>query len=86
MTETGGSMAAKLEWDGRVLDLHLWDGVGVSRVGLVRSLGDGCGHEYVTNVGKRRVSEAYQQEEDARQECFNEVRRLLKEAGVTLEE
>ena len=77
-------MAAKLEWDGDVLDLSLWPGAGVGRVGVVRTRAEGLEYDYVTKVGERQVSEPYQRKEDARQECYNEVRRLLKEAVVEL--
>jgi len=86
-------MAAKLTWDGRILDLELWPGVGVDRVGMIRMHERvaiirmherGVNYEFITNVGERRVSAPYQTEADARQDCESEVRRLLKEAGVDL--
>lgn len=78
-------MAAKLEWDGRVLDLSLWPDTGIGRVGIVRARMDGAGWEYITNVGARAVSGVYEAEADARQDCTSEVRRLLREAGVEVE-
>lgn len=78
-------MAATLEWNGNALDLRLWPEADiVGRVGIVRARADGITCYYVTAVVMRRVSEPYQREEDARQDCESEVRRLLKEAGVTL--
>lgn len=77
-------MTAKLEWDGYVLDLHLWPDTGVGRVGMVRTRCAGIEYDFVTNVNGRHVSEPYQREEDARQDCEREVRRLLKEAGIYL--
>jgi len=78
-------MTAKLMWDGRILDLCLWPEAGVGRVGMVRTRCDGVEYDYVTSVGERRVSEPYQREADARQDCESEVRRLLKDAGVEVE-
>lgn len=78
-------MAAKLTWDGDLLDLNLWGEFGVGRVGMVRTRAEGIEYDYVTNVGERVVSEPYQSKEDARQECYNEVRRLLKAGGMEVE-
>lgn len=73
-------MAAKLEWKDRGLRLGIWE------LAYVMSGAKDTKHfMYVIDSG-HVVSEDYEKESDCRQDCESEVRRLLKEAGVTLED
>lgn len=71
-------MAAQLKWDGDRLML------GKTKMAEVRERGDVRrvypDWEYIIGPGDK-VSEPYQDKDDARQDCFNEVLRLLRAAS-----
>ena len=67
-------MAAQLEWEGRMLML------GPIMVGEVHPT-----RAWRYRIAPRQWSQPYQDEADCRQDLESEVRRLLKEAGVTCE-
>jgi hypothetical protein len=67
-------MAAQLKWDGDKLML------GKTKMAEVRTRAEGIEYDYVIGPGDK-VSEPYQDKDDARQDCFNEVLRLLRAAS-----
>jgi len=73
-------MAAKLTWEDRGLKLGIWE-----LAYVMSGSRDEKRYMYVIDSG-HVVSEEYESEADCRQDCETEVRRLLREAGVTLED
>jgi len=68
-------MAVDLKWKGDELFL------GATKMAEVRTRAAGIEYDYVIGPTDH-VSEPYQDKEDARQDCYDHVRRLLKKAGA----
>jgi hypothetical protein len=70
-------MAATLKWDGDELKL------GATKMAEMFTSQKNGAPLYFYVLGPRdTMSEPYQSKDDARQDCFNEVQRLLRKAGV----
>lgn len=68
-------MAAQLKWKGDELFL------GTTKMAEVRTRAEGIEYDYVLGP-KDFVSEPYQSKDDARQDCWLHVCRLMKKAGA----